>query len=438
MAATTEPTVEAHTGATQAKKKKGKKAVADNTRYVGAESAMPIHVRSSLAKGRYAVAAEDLAAGTLVTVERATAAIVRNQAFVSLCHRCFKGVPTRAVTRAREDGNGEERVNVPAHSCEHCKMAAYCSAACQAQHAEHGVQCAALAQCNKIAAEHRVPLEHLRALLALIARRAADDKNAPGEGVHYRYAAQDAAPTPYAHALDLNPNRHYLDRSATKSMQQALKELLALVPEAARISLPEAVEAACIFNTNSHQLLVQGHQVLGLFPFSSLYFAHSCSPNCMYVGDADGTLHIRTLVPVTANTELTIPYVELYQPREQRRRDLLMTRHFWCKCRRCSTLLSHSVDRLMDGIQCTSCKQGVMIFEETKEVQDINELITDMSALDQEIQGKFAECEACPAKIEVTKLVDVLKAAITDYSEAHMALQRGDVKRARNLMELYL
>ncbi|KAJ2557563.1 hypothetical protein GGH95_005141, partial [Coemansia sp. RSA 1836] len=75
---------------------------------------------------------------------------------------------------------------------------------------------------------------------------------------------------------------------------------------------------------------------------------------------------------------------------------------------------------------------------ETKEVQDINELITDMSALDQEIQGKFAECEACPAKIEVTKLVDVLKAAITDYSEAHIALQRGEVNRARQLMEAYL
>ncbi|KAJ2690713.1 hypothetical protein IWW39_000515 [Coemansia spiralis] len=449
MAATTEPIVDAHAGgdngAQASKKKKAKKVVADNTRYQGAEAVMPILVKSSHAKGRYVVSSKELPAGTLVTVEKASAAIVRNQSFVSICHHCLKTVPSKTQTRAKVDEQGvevagqTERVTVPAHSCDKCKMAAYCSEACQRQHAvEHGVQCDALARSNAIAAEHRVPLEHLRSLLALVGRRFADDKNMPGEGVHYKYAAQDVGPTPYSHVLDLNPNRHYLDRSAIKSMQQALKEVLALVPEAARISLPEAVEAACIFNTNHHSLMVNGQQALGVFPFSSLYFQHSCSPNCMYVGENGATLYIRTLTDVAAGTELTIPYVELYQPREQRRRDLLMTRHFWCKCKRCSTLLSNSVDRLMDGIQCTECKSGVMIFEETKEVQDINELITDMSALDQEIQGKFAECEACPAKIEVTKLVDVLKAAITDYSEAHMALQRGEAARARTLMEAYL
>ncbi|KAJ2331237.1 hypothetical protein GGI00_003345, partial [Coemansia sp. RSA 2681] len=451
MAATTEPTVDAHAGgdnATQAsKKKKAKKTVADNSRYLGVEDAMPVLVKSSNAKGRYVLASKDLAAGTLVTIEKASAAIVRNQSFVNICHHCFKPVASKSQTRAKVDEQGNvvagqtERFSVPVHSCDKCKMAAYCSDGCQKQHAvEHDVQCGALERANAIAAEHRVPLEHLRGLLALVGRRFADDKQLPGEGVYHKYGsvAEDAKPTPYSHVLDLNPNRHYLARTAIKSLQSALKDILALVPETARISLPEAVEAACIFNTNNHSLIVNGQQVLGLFPFSSLYFQHSCNPNCMYVGENDGTLFIRTLTEVPANTELTIPYVELYQPREQRRRDLLMTRHFWCKCRRCSTLLSHSVDRLMDGIQCSECKRGVMIFEETKEVQDINELITDMSALDQEIQGKFAECEACPAKIEVTKLVDVLKAAITDYSEAHIALQRGEVNRARQLMEAYL
>ncbi|KAJ2469971.1 hypothetical protein GGI02_003255 [Coemansia sp. RSA 2322] len=312
--------------------------------------------------------------------------------------------------------------------------------------------CEALAKCNAIAAEHRVPLEHLRALLALIGRRQADIQASGAAGqkkqededeeVQHVFVAPDALesarPTPFSHAMDLNPNRHFLDRSAIKDLQAALKDVLALVPESARIPLSEAVEAACIFNTNSHSLVVNGHQVLGLFPFCSLYLQHSCNPNCMYVGDSNGMLIVRTLSDVAAGADLTIPYVELYQPREQRRRDLLMTRHFWCKCRRCSTALSQSVDRLMDGIQCTECRRGVMIFEETKEVQDINELITDMSALDQEIQGKFAECESCPAKIEVTQLVEVLKSAITDYSEAHIALQRGDVAAARLLMERYL
>ncbi|KAJ1938942.1 hypothetical protein EC988_007444, partial [Linderina pennispora] len=213
---------------------------------------------------------------------------------------------------------------------------------------------------------------------------------------------------------------------------------MTFVPEEGRVALSEAVELACQFTSNLHILTINGHQVQGLFPFSSLYFNHSCNPNCVFVGEQSGVLYIRTLTDVAANTDLTVSYVEVYQPREQRRRDLLLTRHFWCKCRRCSTLLSQSVDRFMDGIQCQECKKGVMIFEETKEVQDINELMTDISALDQEIQGKFAECETCPAKIEVTKLVDTLKAAITDFSTAHMALQNGNAVEARRLFEQFI
>ncbi|KAJ2907582.1 hypothetical protein GGI21_003744, partial [Coemansia aciculifera] len=309
MAATTEPTVEAHgsgnDSATQAnKKKKAKKVVADNSRYMAVEEVMPVLVKSSNTKGRFVVASKDLTAGTLVAVEKASAAIVRNQSFVNLCHHCFKPVASKQQTRPVVDEQGQavagksERFSVPVHSCDVCKMAAYCSDACQKQHGvEHQVQCAALERANAIAAEHRVPLEHIRGLLALIGRRFADDKQLPGEGVYHKYGgvAEDAKATPYSHVLDLNPNRHYLARPAIKSLQSALKDVLALVPEAARISLPEAVEAACIFNTNQHSLVINGHQVLGLFPFSSLYFQHSCSPNCMYVGETGGTLLVRTL-----------------------------------------------------------------------------------------------------------------------------------------------
>ncbi|KAJ2078218.1 hypothetical protein GGI16_007971, partial [Coemansia sp. S142-1] len=127
MAATTEPTVDAHAGdnATQAsKKKKAKKVVADNTKYLGAETVMPILVKSSHAKGRYVVSSKELSAGTLVTVEKATAAIVRNQSFVNICHHCFKTVGSKTQTRTKLDDQGNEvagqteRVTVPAHSCD--------------------------------------------------------------------------------------------------------------------------------------------------------------------------------------------------------------------------------------------------------------------------------------------------------------------------------
>ncbi|KAJ1958753.1 hypothetical protein GGI12_004658 [Dipsacomyces acuminosporus] len=447
MAATTEPTVDAHTAGGDShatKKKKAKKVVADNTKYLGIEQVMPVQIKSSHAKGRHIVAAKDIPAGTLVAVEKASGAIVRNTSFISICHRCFGAVSMKNDTRPKVDAEGKEipgqleKITVPRFSCTECKMAAYCSEECQNAHKqEHSVQCKALNESNRIAAAHEVSLETLRGVLALLGRRSVDIANS-SNGIVFAADADAAEPTPYDNVLDLNANRHYIDRSSIKSLQIALKETLSFVAEDAKIPLSEAVELACIFNSNQHQLVVNSHQVLGIFPFSSLYFSHSCSPNCVFIGEQNGLLYIRTIADVAANADLTVSYVELYQPREQRRRELLLSRHFWCKCRRCSTLLSRSVDRFMDGIQCTECKKGVMIFEETKEVQDINELMTDISALDQEIQGKFAECETCPAKIEVTKLVEVLKAAITDYGNAHIALQQGDALKGRFLLEKFI
>ncbi|KAJ1950448.1 hypothetical protein FBU59_000677, partial [Linderina macrospora] len=445
-AISTEPTVEAHAANQQsaaAKKKKAKKTVADNTKYSSAEQAFPVTIKSSHAKGRHISASADLPAGTLVAVEKASAAIVRNVSFVNICHHCFNPVSMKTETRPKVDQQGQpikgqlDKYTVPRHSCEQCKMAAYCSQQCQDAHKlEHGVQCKALAESNRIAGHYEVSLETLRGVLALLGRRFADVKNNVAEVAFAKEG--EVKPTPYVAVGDLNDNRHYIERSSIKSLQNALKEIMTFVPEDGRVALSEAVELACQFTSNLHILTINGHQVQGLFPFSSLYFNHSCNPNCVFVGEQSGTLYIRTLTDVAANTDLTVSYVEVYQPREQRRRDLLLTRHFWCKCRRCSTLLSQSVDRFMDGIQCQECKKGVMIFEETKEVQDINELMTDISALDQEIQGKFAECETCPAKIEVTKLVDTLKAAITDFSSAHMALQNGNAIEARRLFEKFI
>ncbi|KAJ1719573.1 hypothetical protein LPJ53_005690 [Coemansia erecta] len=447
MAATTEPTVSAQdvAASADATKKKTKKAFADNIKYAGIESVMPVKLKTSNAKGRFIAAAKDIPAGTIVSIEKASASVVRNQSFSNICHHCFKPAKLKQMTRPRVDAQGNqipnqvEKFNVPTHSCAKCKMAAYCSEACQKEHAaEHDIQCPALAQVNSLATANKVMPENLRAVLALIGRRAAEKAANRDSAPDFASSISSVKPTPFGCVLDMNPNRHFTDREKLKDAENALKDLIALVPEHARVTLSEAVELYCIFYSNQHNISVNNQQVLALFPVTSLYFNHSCIPNCVYVGEVDGVICVRTMTDVPADTELTISYVEICQPREQRRRDLLLTRHFWCKCRRCSTLLSKSVDRFMDGIQCTECQNGVMIFEETKEVQDINELMTDVAALDQEIQGKFAQCESCPAQIEVTKLVDVLKAAITDYGAAHQTLQTGDFNRGRLMLEKFI
>ncbi|KAJ1674581.1 hypothetical protein EV182_002985 [Spiromyces aspiralis] len=269
-------------------------------------------------------------------------------------------------------------------------------------------------------------MDVVRLTLALLAKRhldKADEVEASGpEGFEF-----GSKPSPYALFEDMPAHREQHDKGWITAIQSTFKELMKHLPEDARVSPGEATNIACRANSESHLFLDtfdRGYnEVIGVFPLSSMYFNHSCDPNCVYVGLPDGRLEIRTLYDVPKGAELSVSYVDLLQPREQRRRQLLLTRHFWCKCRRCSMPLSKSEDRFMDGILCRKCRRGVMIFEETKEVSDIDELMRDIEALNNEIQGKSAMCESCATEMPVTELVDVLKGAIEAYGSAFIALR---------------
>lgn len=58
------------------------------------------------------------------------------------------------------------------------------------------------------------------------------------------------------------------------------------------------------------------------------------SPNAELSPAVDGQLEVRTLERVSAGTELNVYYIDLLQSTTARRKELLATKHFLCKCSR--------------------------------------------------------------------------------------------------------
>lgn len=104
---------------------------------------------------------------------------------------------------------------------------------------------------------------------------------------------------------------------------------------------------------------------LGLFPLGALFFNHGCNPNTAFIGLPNGQLAFRTIRPVNKDEELVVSYIDLYSDRDERRQELLSSKHFWCKCKRCSSSIEKSVDRFLQGVVCTECKKDVYVIPPT-------------------------------------------------------------------------
>lgn len=104
---------------------------------------------------------------------------------------------------------------------------------------------------------------------------------------------------------------------------------------------------------------------MGLFPLGALFFNHGCNPNTAFIGLPNGQLAFRTIRPVNKDEELVVSYIDLYSDRDERRQELLMSKHFWCKCKRCTSPTDKSVDRFLQGIVCTQCNDDVYVIPPT-------------------------------------------------------------------------
>lgn len=193
-------------------------------------------------------------------------------------------------------------------------------------------------------------------------------------------------------------------------------------------------ETCSRINSNAHGLgdneARNTDVALGLFPVGAMFFNHACNPTCAFVGTENGKLAFRTIRDVAQGEELTVSYIDVYAPRDERRNTLLGSKHFWCKCQRCTTPMDESVDRFLQSVTCDQCGEDVYVIPPAP----IDLVVQGKSALD--VPTSEYKCAKCGHASQSEEVASRVKQAESQYLEAMKAIRRErNYRRARAKLE---
>ncbi|KAJ8729254.1 hypothetical protein PYW08_000835 [Mythimna loreyi] len=113
--------------------------------------------------------------------------------------------------------------------------------------------------------------------------------------------------------------------------------------------------ACCALDTNAYQIATpygkREMSMRGLYPVSGL-MNHNCVPNTRYYFNSDLQMTVKAVKPIRAGTEIFSCYSGLLWGTPARRTHLYKTKHFLCKCDRCSDPTERGT--LLGALKCFS------------------------------------------------------------------------------------
>ena len=307
------------------------------------------------ARGRGVVAARDLPASTLLHKVAPTAFVVDDARLGEHCCVCM------ARTGAAECA--------PCARCGFGGLCAACAGA-PARRRVHELECASLERLRSSGMDLRGDTRALRLLVRLLLRmRAARLGEPPARWWPVDASWSDVGSLAELVGLeDLNESdseggdgcddpttaepgafaqRAQYERAADAEASMPLEHKLQMIAQQARFVVDSdcrlghaaAVRLLGQLCLNCHEIVdaeaLEREIGLGIFPPLAA-FNHACAPNVHMHTSADGCLCARLVLPVRAGDELTICYVDPYQPRATRQRQLRAGYRFDCTCERCA------------------------------------------------------------------------------------------------------
>lgn len=115
--------------------------------------------------------------------------------------------------------------------------------------------------------------------------------------------------------------------------------------------------ACCALDTNAYQIATpygkKEMSMRGLYPVSGL-MNHNCVPNTRYYFNSDLQMTVKAVKPIRAGTEIFSCYSGLLWGTPARRTHLYKTKHFLCKCDRCSDPTEGGT--LLGALKCFSAE----------------------------------------------------------------------------------
>ncbi len=384
------------------------------TSRVAASPEFLFQINHTAALGRHAIATLSLAGkppGTVLLRETSYIWIPTDPSREFVCHSCALDFAAAHPSRSR-------RVD-----CEGCDgQTHYCSAKCRDEQALlHQPICPILRDAPLLADRHHCPPDLVRALIALVAKRAA--------------SLQECAESPNHEALRSDPlvyeagheafsqmlvHAGALDSESRRSLRALASSICDRLPEEIRPPLDLFLMWASQINSNSHGLnrtnAANESMGFGLFPLGSI-FNHSCLPNCIYTNEGP-QLVVRLLRPVLEGEELCVNYTELYAARDERRAELHATKSFECRCRRCT--LSPASEEEARLIRAEPLVSAVLC-DQTK---GCHGLLHPCDVLTDRLGDRSAkwECSVCNARCTYGHLLDTCLAPLRDRLQEEMLL----------------
>ncbi|ETW08801.1 hypothetical protein H310_01313 [Aphanomyces invadans] len=307
-----------------------------------------LEMRTSVEKGRsiHAATPHGLPAGTTLFTEIPFASVVVSST-AKLCAVCYADAD-------------------PDMCCDDCSSVVYCSEICQSVLRDvHELECSTLEEIDVIAKKSRADRNLLCLLTRILCVRAMKQSR---NATDVSSCPPSTISSTYADVVDMIHATGQLNETWITAVQAGAELLIKSLPRECTLPVADVVGLAARVNENSYSLeanTVEPHgevAAVGLFPVAGL-INHSCQPNCIWSTDAvRGAMVVRTTTYIAPGDEITIPYIDVNQPREARRRQLKQSKHFDCRCERCEMpLVEPALDALVDGVCCRTCQDTLLV-----------------------------------------------------------------------------
>ncbi|POM82597.1 SET domain protein [Cryptosporidium meleagridis] len=191
----------------------------------------------------------------------------------------------------------------------------------------------------------------------------------------------------------------------------------------------------------------------GLFSYSSL-LNHSCDPNCDFIGvnpvhnQSSIAINLIANRKIQKDEEITINYVEIYDTRRDRIKNLLNTKHFICHCERCTTPFLNCNDSYIQGFCCSKCfkindfdyKSNSIPIIQSESVSNLSQpdnitsIIDDQDYLISQLTESY-HCSSCGEIYYGSEVTSIQNEFLDTIQEAeNMNIQKYDLQGAIHLV----
>jgi hypothetical protein len=114
-------------------------------------------------------------------------------------------------------------------------------------------------------------------------------------------------------------------------------EQLSMLSKVTTVSASNVAKLIFQVRTNACEVVRGGERVGSALSVLMGWHNHDCTPNAHAVVDSDGSVVIRAIRDLKRGDEVTISYVDIREPYQERRKTLQSHYGFECVCQRCTT-----------------------------------------------------------------------------------------------------